>query len=180
MEAFSARTTLNLADWQALLKEAGTRFAAERQEQGSQLLRAAPSALWLIFVAAFVFMLNTTPPLIRPLGIVISLVGFFGTWWLQYYIQRRAFTPRARGSFLGEHQFDFEAGGFRIRRVNSEAFNRWSLISSISHTDSHLFLWIEGYSAYVVPARDLPVPADHRGYRCTSAQLHGHCRRRPR
>jgi len=158
MESFSVRTTLNLADWQALMREAGNRFKGENREKGSLLMRAAPTALWLLFVAAFIFMLNTKPPLIRPLGILISLVGFFGTWWLQYFVQRRAFTPRARGSFIGDHEFDFEARGFRSRRVNSDAFNSWSLITDISHTESHLFLWIEGYSAYVVPGRDLPAP----------------------
>ena len=141
MENFSVRTTLNLADWHALMAQAGARMTESAQDS-SVLMKIAPKVLWLVFVVAFVFMLNTEPPLVRPLGIAISLVCFFGTWWIQYLIQRRGYAPRARGAFLGEHQFEFEAGGFRSRRANSDAFNRWSLVTDITHTDDHVFLWI--------------------------------------
>ena len=157
MNSFGVKTTLNVADWHALSMQAHARIA----DAGKELSRFqifAPKALWLILVAAFVFMLNSQPPLIRPLGIAISLAGFFGTWWLQYFIQRRGYTPRPGGAFLGDQQFDFEIGGFRTKRAYSEGFNRWSMVTEITHTDNHVFLWIDVFSAYVVPVRDLPAP----------------------
>src|SRR5690349_7283206 len=158
MENFSVRTTLTMADWNRLALEADQRVAKAGLESGSFFTRIVPSALWLLLIAAFVVMLNTQPPLIRPLGIAISVVGFFGIWWLQYWIQRRAYRPRERGAFLGDHEFDFEAAGFRSRRANSDAFNRWSLITDVTHTDEYVFLWIDRHSGYVIPARDLPAP----------------------
>lgn len=158
MENFSVRTTLTMADWNTLALEAGQRVAKAGLESGNFFTRMAPNVVWLLLIAAFVVMLNTQPPLIRPLGIAISVVGFFGIWWIQYWIQRRAYTPRERGAFLGDQEFDFEAAGFRSRRTNSDAFNRWSLITDVTHTDEYVFLWIDKHSGYVVPARDLPAP----------------------
>ena len=157
MESFSVKTTLNVADWHALSMQAHARMVDARG-QLSHFEILAPKALWLILVGAFAFMLTRQPPLIRPLGIVIALAAFFGTWWLQYFIQRRGYTPRAGGAFLGDHQFDFEPGGFHSKRENSEAFNRWAIVTEITHSDSHVFLWLDVFSGYVVPVRDLPAP----------------------
>ncbi len=158
MESLTVRTTLTHADWRALMMHLGSRVARAKQMKANLFTRSAPTAVWVAGVCAFVFMLNTDPPLMRPPGMALALVLFFGLWWVQFLIQRRAYLPDERGAFLGETVFEFEAPGFRAQRSNSESFNRWSLVSEVTHTDEHVFLWIDAFSAYVIPARDLPVP----------------------
>ena len=158
MESFNVRTTLTQQDWKALMAAAAVRMASLKEQKATLLRRTAPTITWLLLVAAFVLMLNTEPPLMSPLGLGIAVAIFFGFWWLQYFLQRRAYAPAERGAFLGESQFEFEARGFHSRRVNSDAFNRWSLVKEVTCTDDYLFLWIDVFTAYVVPARDLPTP----------------------
>lgn len=158
MESFNVRTTLTQKDWQALLAAAGVRLAGLKAKKANLITRAAPTFSWLVLVAVFVLMLSTTPPLMSVLGLCGAVVAFFSFWWFQYFLQRRTYAPSERGVFLGESRFEFEAGGFHARRENSDAFNRWSLVTDVTCTDEHLFLWIDAFSAYVVPARDLPAP----------------------
>jgi hypothetical protein len=87
---------------------------------------------------------------------LIAIVTFFGFWWLQYFIQRRAFFPDEKGAFLGNVQFEFAPDGFHSRRSNAHTFFRWSFVREITETADHVFLWIDTISAYVVPVRDLP------------------------
>jgi hypothetical protein len=156
MESFNVRTTLTSADWHALMLSLGARVSSSREAKSTLVTRFGPTAIWVAGVCGFVFMLNTKPPLMRPLGMAIALVLFFGTWWVQYLIQRRSHLPDERGAFLGDAEFEFEAGGFRSRRAHSESFNRWEFVREVTNTDEHVFLWIDAFSAYVVPARDLP------------------------
>ena len=158
MESINVRTTLTLQDWKALMAAAGIRIAALKEQKANLFTRAAPAIAWLLMVAAFVFMVNAEPPLISPLGLGVATVLFFSVWWFQYFLQRRNYVPSERGAFLGACQFEFGAQGFHSRRANSDAFNRWSLVKEATCTDDHVFLWIDAFSAYVVPARDLPAP----------------------
>lgn len=156
MEGFSVRTTLNRPDWNALTAAAGVRLTSTRQAKTNLYTRGAPVMIWLAAVAAIVFMLMSEPPLVRPMGFAIMCLIFFGTWWVQYWLQRRLHVPDDSGAFLGPHEFDFEPRGFRSRRFNSDAFNQWSLVKDITHSDEHVFLWIDAFSGYVIPGRDLP------------------------
>ena len=157
MDSFHVRTTLNQQDWLALMAAAGARIANPNEQKGL-FARAAPTVSWLLLVAVLVFMLAGEPQLITPAGLGLALAAFFGFWWFQYFLQRRACAPGEKGAFLGENLFEFEPRGFSSRRTNSDSFSQWSLVTEVTCTDDHLFLWIDVYSAYVVPARDLPAP----------------------
>ena len=158
MESFSVRTTLTPADWHALMLNIGARGSRAKQANDTVVTRFAPAAMWAAAVGAFVFLLNTDPPLMRPLGMAIAVMIFFGTWWAQYLVQRRAYVPDEKGVFLGPAEFDFSAQGFQARRANSVSSNRWGLVREVTHSDDHVFIWIDVFSAYVIPARDLPAP----------------------
>lgn len=158
MDSFNVRTTLTQQDWKALMAAAGARMLALRQQRTNLFMRAAPTVAWLLLVAAFVFMVSIEPPLMTPLGLGVAMAIFFGFWWFQYFLQRRACAPSERGAFLGQTSFEFEPLGFHSRRTNSDAFNQWSLVKEVSCTDDHVFLWIDAISAYVIPVRDLPPP----------------------
>ena len=111
MESFNVRTTLTEQDWKALMAAAAVRMASLKEQKATLLRRTAPTITWLLLVAAFVLMLNTEPPLMSPLGLGIAVAIFFGFWWLQYFLQRRAYAPAERGAFLGESRFDSRRGG---------------------------------------------------------------------
>ncbi len=158
MDSFSVQTTLTQTDWRALMAAAGVRLASTRQARTNLVTRSAPTVIWVMLVAAFAFMFTTEPPLIRPLGVLISIAAFFGVWWAQYRLQQRLYAPDEQGAFLGTSAFEFESRGFHARRSNSDSFNRWSLIKEVTHSDEHVFIWIDAFTAYVIPARDLPAP----------------------
>ena len=158
MESFSVRTTLNLGDWHALMAAARERVIGAARVKGSLIYRHAPKLLWVVVVVALVYMMNTRPPLVRPLGMLLVGVTIACAFWLVYAMQRRATVPDERGAFLGDRQIDFEADGFRASQVDSNTFNRWPLVIEVTHTADHIFVWIDSFSAYIVPTRDLPAP----------------------
>jgi hypothetical protein len=158
MESFSVRTTLNQGDWHALMAAARERMTNAVRDKGSLVSRHAPKLLWLGLVAVLVFMMNTRPPLVQPLGLLLAGLSIGCAIWLVFVQQRRATAPDDQGAFLGDGQLEFEATGFQWRRANSDTFNRWPLVKEITHSADHIFLWIDSCSGYVLPVRDLPAP----------------------
>lgn len=155
MEPLTIRSKLVEADWIALLTAAGDR-AQKRPARNQWLSRAAPVLTWLIVVGGLVFMFSTEPPLVRPIGLFILLIPTCLLWWRVSRIRMAQAGPDEKGCFLGEQQFDFSAEGFRVRRENCDTMNRWPLVREVTEGEQHLFLWIDRYSAYLLPARDLP------------------------
>ena len=152
------KTTLNQSDWHALLAAIGVRVSNSKQAKATLVTRFGAMLLWIALIAAYGVMLIMKPPLVQPPDVLLAMALLGGVWWLQHLIKRRSYAPDERGAFIGESHFDFQAAGFHARRSNSESFNRWSLVKEVTHTADHVFLWIDSFSAYVVPVRDLPTP----------------------
>ncbi|HEY6125906.1 MAG TPA: C13 family peptidase, partial [Steroidobacteraceae bacterium] len=148
---------MNSGDWRAYLGAAGVRMANAKRADASWIMRMAPTAMWFAMMGVVLFMLMSKPPLLQLPGLAILLVTFGGLVWVQTWIQRRMSAPMKDGAFLGDVVFEFGGSGFQTRRANTETFNRWSLVNDVTNSSDHVFVWIDAYTAYVVPARDLPV-----------------------
>jgi hypothetical protein len=70
----------------------------------------------------------------------------------------RRYRPLPGGLFLGPVRYDFDAGGMRSTRPNSEGAVRWAQIQAVDATPTHVFLWCDHMMGYVLPARSLPEP----------------------
>ncbi|HUQ10327.1 MAG TPA: C13 family peptidase [Steroidobacteraceae bacterium] len=156
METITIHSKLTEADWRALCMAAGARMS-ERAGKRGWADRAAPLVTWLIITATMVFLFSTTPPLVRPLGaaILLAAIGLF--WWWVARRRMKSAGPEEGGAFLGEQSFEFSAEGFRVRRSHSDTMNRWMIVRDVQEGDAHIFIWIDRVSAYLVPARDLPL-----------------------
>jgi hypothetical protein len=88
---------------------------------------------------------------------LLLLIAVFAAFaGLQRWMHKRVTAAMKNGAFLGAVEFEIGARGFKSRRLNSETFNQWSIVNDVTHTSDHLFMWIDAFSAYVLPARDLP------------------------
>jgi len=156
MESFSVRTSLNQQDWRAYLAAANLRIANAKRADASWVMRMAPTATLFAFLGVIVIMLMWKPPLLRLEGFALLMVTLGLIVWAQRWIQARTTAPMKNGSFLGDVEFEVDFHGLRSRRPNSETSIQWSLVNDVTHTADHLFVWIDAFTAYVLPARDLP------------------------
>jgi Peptidase C13 family len=156
MEYLKVRTTLDEKDWYAYLAAASTRLVNAKRADATWLVRMAPTAMMFALIAVFVIMLLLKPPLMQPEGLLLLIAAFVAIAGLRRWIQKRVSAPMKDGAFLGSVEFEIGARGFKARRSNSETFNQWSIVNDVTHTSDHLFVWIDAFTAYVLPVRDLP------------------------
>jgi hypothetical protein len=158
MQSFTVKSSLTIADWRALAMCSGRRMQQAQPGSRTLLLRLAPIALSLVIGAAVCFMLFARPPLVRPSGLAILLaIGLGYSWWV-YRLRLKSYEPDEQGVFLGSQLFEFSPASFRVERRNCVVDNRWSVVREITAGDDHLFIWLDRFSGYVLPARDLPAP----------------------
>ena len=156
MEGFKVTTTLGQADWQALM-----RALAERANDRMGMWRFGrwiSVGLWLFVVALAAIGSLMWPGLFDPLSLVAALVLFLVIAWLIGVRQRRAYKPADDGAFMGTMEFVFEPEYFEVTRAQSKSHNLWGLVRDVSHTDTHVMLWIDHVSAYTFRVADLPAP----------------------
>jgi hypothetical protein len=156
MESFSVRSSFTEKDWQAYMSAAQSRMANAKRADASWLMRLAPTVVIFALLAVLTVMVLRKPPLLQPEGLLLLVATFAGFIWVLRWVQRRAAAPMKDGSFLGDVELEFGPDGFRSRRPRSETFIRWSLVNGVTQSPAHLFVWVDAFSAYVLPTRDLP------------------------
>jgi hypothetical protein len=156
MEGFSVRTTLNEQDWHAYQGASISRMANAKRTDSSWLMRLVPTMQVFALIGVFVIMMFLRPPLLRPEGFLLVLATLVCIIGIQRWLHRRVTRPMKGGSFLGALELEFDSQGFRSRRSNSETSIRWPLVNDVTHTSTHVFVWVDAHAAYVIPARDLP------------------------
>jgi hypothetical protein len=70
--------------------------------------------------------------------------------------------PASNGYFLGRIRMELDAQGMRTVRDHGDAWTRWSAVSGVTRTDTHVFLWVDPISAVILPARWAPNGLDAR------------------
>jgi hypothetical protein len=64
--------------------------------------------------------------------------------------------PLEGGLFLGEVEYEFDRLGVKSRKSRSQSFTGWSAAMSVSDTPTHVFIWLDRFTAQVIPLRDVP------------------------
>jgi hypothetical protein len=158
MESFNVRTTIGRDDWQALLRAVNVRVVEHTRRSGSWFLRALPFVAWTVSVAFIVVLLEVRPRQFMLESMALTLVYFLALIWLFAWRQRRVYLPEEDGAFLGTTEFAFDRDGFEVTRANTRGRNDWALLREVTHTPTHIFLWIDRISGYVLRVADLPPP----------------------
>lgn len=153
MDRITLRITLNDSDWDAYLLEATKRVSAASAAGMQKVYRWLPSA----FVAA-----------LSALAIICMVTGFYGRIALAALLAVVAFTALLRlisrgtsrpfegGVFLGPAEVGFDATGMHLRMNTYESFAAWTNCAEVSDNATHIFVWIDRYTAQVIPLRELP------------------------
>jgi hypothetical protein len=68
---------------------------------------------------------------------------------------RRA-APASNGMFLGPCRYELDRTGLRSARGRTSSTCTWHGVIDVTRTGTHVFVWIERFTAFVIPGRDLP------------------------
>jgi hypothetical protein len=151
MEPLVVETSLEIGDWQALQ----TYLKQRHFRQGKRWKRVLAIGLYaalmvvLLSVARDAFGKNVTPQILT--GFFVAFVYFL----IIATRQARAFRPAPDSVIFSPTRMQFDAAGFRLRRVGLDAFTEWGVIHAIDETALHVFLVVDRTSAYVIPKRSI-------------------------
>jgi len=146
---------LTLQDWRALQAAAAGQLSRS-ETPGRQWLRIAG------FIAAFAvafFSLRFFDTLaagidLTSLGVGAAIV--VAAIVLNWRLSLKRMMPAENGTFLGACTYELRDDGFRATRRGAHSFSSWSSVLDVTRADAHVFLWIDRFSAYVIPGRALP------------------------
>lgn len=98
-----------------------------------------------------------------PFAFAAFLIGVCGmlasTTWATHLF--RAWSlPDDDGLILGRVRTELSTEGIRTSRDNSASLTQWSALKDVTCTDTHVFLWVDRLSAFILPVRDLPEGLD--------------------
>lgn len=129
--------------------------AAIRRQQGKRAgwhriatrLVMAYLAIWLIWSMST----GTVPPALGALGLLVlaGIVAFnlFGIPWMVVRQYKRDALSKGPMSLIVEDA-DFEVG-----TIEATTRFQWSVIEEIERADAHLYMWLSGNRALVIPKR---------------------------
>jgi hypothetical protein len=151
VDDIAINATLEIDDWRALQRAAAQRLGPA----------ATPSTAWLRMVGialatgGALFLLDAfrhADPVAFAAGIFVMLA----TTVASSRLTLRRMTPEPNGAFLGPCAYTLDGAGLRAARARAHSFIDWSSVLDVTRTDDHVFVWIDRFSAYTIPARDLP------------------------
>jgi hypothetical protein len=155
-QPFAVESLLSRADFVALRKTWGERA---RARIGRTRLMGA---MFIPLLAAAVTVYGMSAGR-RPLAFAAFLVGvggmLLGTAWTSHLFQQRT-LPDEHGLTLGRVRMELSSEGVRTLRGNAVTLTQWSALKDVTRTETHLFLWVDQASAYILPLRDLPAGLD--------------------
>ncbi len=156
MEPFAVESNLTHADWAALQRAWGER---QRERVGKLRLLGAILAPLMAAVLVLIALGWGRGPL--PVGgFALGLLGMLGVMAAMTLLFRRSSLPDEDGLVLGKVRMEFSDEGVRTVRTSSSGLTQWSALKALTCTDTHVFLWVDRLSAYILPLRDLPEGMD--------------------
>lgn len=154
MDKIEINANLTLEDWRALRTAYAGRFR-RNESVGSRWLRRLGS------LAVYVVVVYSVPALFDgawsfdPKSAIAGGVLFFAAMLVNWRLALRHFGPAPGGSFLGPCAYELDRAGLRSSRGVSYSFSAWDAVIDVTRTDKHVFIWVDTFSAYVLPCRHL-------------------------
>jgi len=154
MEPITFSTELTLEDWRALQLAAGERPLNSGTRKRRLLWRMPAIGMAALVTGVAVWLKGSESALFWVSGFITGFlfIALMGT------IVARRLRPQPGGSFLGAVRFTLDSTGLRSTRAHAEGVTHWPQVLDVSVTPSHVFLWTDLTTAYVIPGRSLPEP----------------------
>jgi hypothetical protein len=157
MDTIAVDTSLNVEDWRALQAQALARVRAGQsaREQWTRILGLAGIFGLVAFVT--VALLSSAWLALDPKSLLAGIAAIALAIWINAWFVRRNSAPDEKGSFLGPCAYELDAAGLRsVREGFASSVASWAAVRDVTFTATHVFLWVDRFSAYTIPGRDLP------------------------
>ena len=154
MEPITLSTELTLDDWRALQAAARER-PMNQGSRGRRLLLRLPAIGLSVLLVGVAMTLGSGETRVAWVTGVFTGVLFLA---LISAVTIRTYKPQPGGSFLGLARMTLDSTGFHSVRAHTEGLVRWPQVVGVDATATHVFLWIDMVTAYVIPGRSLPAP----------------------
>ena len=149
---FTVQTTLTAADWQAFVQAYATRMRASI----SRWRLAVQVALIVAIGLALAALLRLATGKFDVASFAVGVVLIAVTLLLTTRMYRTRGAPDERGGILGRCRFEFTVAGLRVERDWSTGLTQWGGVKDITLSSTLLLIWIDRFTGYFVPLRDLP------------------------
>ncbi|HET7811450.1 MAG TPA: C13 family peptidase [Steroidobacteraceae bacterium] len=154
MEPITFSTELTVEDWQALQFAARQRPFKSGTRRSRLLSRLPALGAALLWVGVALALPGNDSRVAWVAGVFVGIL----TIVLVTRLTLRGFRPQPGGSFLGPVRFSIDSAGVHSTRPHAEGVVRWPQILTIDATATHVFVWIDMMTGYVIPGRSLPAP----------------------
>jgi hypothetical protein len=155
VDRINLNATLTIEDWRALQAQAGRRLRRSETTGRRWLGIVWPAAVFAI-ATVLTFTLLRGVLSLDTNSVVVGAVVMFAAILMSSRIALRRMAPAPNGNFLGPCAFELDGAGLRSNRGASHSFAAWETVLDVTRTDTHVFVWIDRLSAYVLPCRGLP------------------------
>jgi hypothetical protein len=155
--AIAVSTNLNIDDWSALQAQCLARMRAAETPR-AQWVRIVGLTGVFGFVALLTTGLLTSKALgLDPKSLLAGVAAIALALWVNTRFVRRSLAPEERGAFLGPCVYELDGAGLRSTRERwASSVASWAAVRDVTFTSTHVFLWVDRFSAYTIPGRDLP------------------------
>jgi hypothetical protein len=153
VDKIALQVTLNETDWNAYILEATLRARAASETGLQRILRWVPTA-FILALAGLTVVAYATSHYGRVALAALVAVSLF-TWTLRLVVHVSQ-KPMEGGIFLGSAEVEFDSHGMRLRKPTYQCFTAWTHCAEVTDTPTHIFIWIDRFTAQVIPLRDLP------------------------
>lgn len=99
----------------------------------------------------------------QPLPFFVGVGAYLMTATLTQRLFRDVSRPASEGYFLGRLRMELTSEGVRTVRDHGESWTRWSAVRDVTRTDTHVFLWVDPISAFIIPLRGVSHGLDAKG-----------------
>jgi hypothetical protein len=144
-----------MEDWRALQAQARRRLRRSEDMGGRWLAILAPAAV-IATATVLTFTLLRGGLSLDAKSVAAGAIVMFAAVLISSRIALRRMAPAPNGNFLGPCTFELDGAGLRSNRGASHSFAAWDAVLDVTLTETHVFVWIDRFSAYVLPCRGLP------------------------
>ena len=157
MDTIAVNTNLNADDWRALQAQCPARMRAGETPRAQWTRIIGLTGVFALVAFATLSVLNASGLGLDPKSLLAGVAVIALSLWVNAWFVRRNSKPDQHGAFLGPCVYELDAAGLRSAREGfASSVASWAAVRDVTFTPTHVFLWVDRFSAYTIPGRDLP------------------------
>jgi hypothetical protein len=157
MDTIAVNTNLNVDDWRALQAQCPARMRAGETPRAQSTRMLGLTGVFGLVTFATMSVLSANGLGLDPKSLLAGVAAIALALWVNAWFVRRNSAPDENGAFLGPCAYELDAAGLRSKREGfASSAASWAAVRDVTYTATHVFLWVDRFSAYTIPGRDLP------------------------